>query len=65
MTSDTEGVFISRITVERRLSDDDDLIDSVITEDSSGEDLPLVEALGMLRLAEDTLIHGPDPEERG
>jgi len=58
-----EGVFMSRITIERRLTDDDDVVDIVTTEDSSGEDLPVTEALGMLRMAEDTLLHPENNDE--
>lgn len=54
--AEDDGILMARITIERRLTSDDDLVDSVTTEDSSGEDLPLTESLGMMRLAEDTLI---------
>lgn len=50
-----EGLEVARITIFRRLTDDDTL-DYVEAVDSAGNDLPLTEALGMLRLAEDTLI---------
>lgn len=46
---------IARITIIRQLTDDD-VIDHVAAVDPEGDDLPLTEALGMLRLAEDTLI---------
>ncbi len=44
------------IKITRHLAEDGDLIDKVRAETADGEDLPLTEALGMLRLAEDTLI---------
>lgn len=47
---------ISRIVITRRLSDDGHLLDQVKAVDTNDDELPLTEALGMLRLAEDTLI---------
>lgn len=55
--ADSDGILMSRITIERRLNDDDDIVDQVTTEDNNGDDIPLTEALGMLRMAEDTLLH--------
>lgn len=49
------GLIVARIEIVRELRGDD-LIDSVSAEDDKGEPIPLVEALGMLRLAEDTLL---------
>lgn len=49
------GMETARITIIRRITDDD-LLDYVAAVDPEGEDLPLTEALGMMRLAEDTLI---------
>lgn len=49
------NVETARITIVRVLTDDD-LIDTVEAVSPDGEDLPLTEALGMMRLAEDTLI---------
>lgn len=54
-TSDGEGMEVARVTISRRMTPDD-VVDYVTTEDPQGEDLPLTEALGMLRLAEDTII---------
>lgn len=50
------GLLVGRVVVERYASPDGDLIDYVQAVDGQDEDLPLVEALGMMRLAEDTLI---------
>lgn len=50
-----EGMVVARVVIERRLTDDD-IVDFVTTEDSSGEDLPVTEALGMMRMAEHTLL---------
>jgi hypothetical protein len=65
----TEGTesqwFTARITILRTLTEDDDLV-SVEAVDSGGDDLPLVESLGLLRMAEDTIIRramGEEPEE--
>lgn len=53
--SDSEGIKTARITIVRTLTEDD-VIDEVTAVDGEGDDLPLTEALGMLRLAEDTVI---------
>lgn len=50
-----EGIESARITIVRRITADD-VLDQVHALDGQGDDLPLTEALGMLRLAEDTLI---------
>ena len=50
-----EGVILSRITVTRVLTGDD-IVDHVSAESLDGDDLGLADALGMMRLAEDTLI---------
>jgi hypothetical protein len=45
---------------------DDDVVDYVDASTPDGDDLPLTEALGMMRLAEDTLIRdrmGDDDDE--
>lgn len=59
--SETEGLLVARITIERRMTGDD-IVDYVTTEDVNGEDLPVTEALGMMRLAEHTLL---TPEDEG
>lgn len=53
--SETEGVEIGRVTIVRYLADEG-VMDSVTAANGEGEDLPLTEALGMMRLAEDSLI---------
>lgn len=57
-----EGLVVARITITRTMTDDD-LIDEVDAVDANGDPMPLTEALGMMRLAENTLIHGGEPEE--
>lgn len=49
------GQVLGRIEIVRTMTDDG-LIDSARAMDEAGEDLPLAEALGMMRLGEDTLI---------
>lgn len=51
----TPGIETARIAVVRRVTEDD-VLDFVEAVDGEGSTLPLTEALGMLRLAEDTLI---------
>jgi hypothetical protein len=55
MIHTTNGVEIARIEITKTLTEDDTQV-WVSAADSDGTDLPLVEALGMMRLAEDTLI---------
>lgn len=49
------GIETARVTIIRHLTEDN-LLDVVTAVGSDGNDLPLTEALGMMRLAEDTLI---------
>lgn len=58
--SENNGMLIARITIERRMTEDD-VIDYVTTENGQGDDLPVTEALGMMRMAEHTLLT-PDDE---
>lgn len=53
--NEDEGMEVARITIVRVLTDDD-IIDRIDAVDGNGDDLMLTEALGMMRLAEDTLI---------
>lgn len=46
---------IAQVTITRLLTGDD-IIDHVIAASAEGDELGLAEALGMMRLAEDTLI---------
>lgn len=48
-------VEVARIAIVRVMTDDD-LTDTITTADGNGDPLGLAEALGMMRLAEDTLI---------
>lgn len=47
---------LARIEIVRELSDDGQDVVSVMAADGSGDQLPLIESLGMLRMAEDTVI---------
>ena len=60
-----EDLTVATITIERRLVGDEDVV-YVEAVDTSGESLPLVESLGLLRMAEDTVIRlamGEGPED--
>lgn len=50
-----EGMILARIIITRALCEDD-IIDHVHAATADGDELGLAEALGMMRLAEDTLI---------
>jgi len=56
MSAEPVGMRVALITIERRATPDGDLADWVEAVDGDGDDLALTEALGMMRLAEDTLI---------
>lgn len=60
--SDDEGVLLARITITRVLVESD-VIDSVTAETNDGDDLGLADALGMMRLAEHTLIESYGKED--
>lgn len=60
-----ESLTVAQITIVRELGDDGDIV-AVSAVDGNGEQLPLIESLGMLRMAEDTVIRmamGEVPEE--
>lgn len=48
--------MVAKIVIAREIAESGDLIDHVITEDPDGDPIPLTDALGMLRLAEHTII---------
>lgn len=64
MSEGNEGIVIARVVIERRLTDDD-IVDCVTTEDANGADLPVTEALGMMRMAEHTLLTPDDGDDEG
>jgi len=63
-----DGMVLSRVVITRVMREDD-IVDHVIAATADGDELGLAEALGMMRLAEDTLIrsrqdnHDSDDEE--
>lgn len=65
MSSDeVDGVPLATITITKTLTSDDVLMFVDATTPDGGDDLPLVEALGMIELAKDTLIRQYMGEER-
>jgi hypothetical protein len=50
-----DGMVLSRVVITRVMTGDD-IVDHVIAATADGDELGLAEALGMMRLAEDTLI---------
>lgn len=60
--ADDEGMEVGRVTIVRRLTDEG-VMDAVTASDAEGDDLPLTEALGMMRLAEDSLIRSRMEDE--
>ena len=59
---DFDGMVISRVVITRVMSGDD-IVDHVIAATEDGDELGLAEALGMMRLAEDTLIRSRQDDE--
>lgn len=55
------GLETARIVITRAISDEGRDLHFVET----SEDLPLIEALGMLRMAEDSLIQNPPMQDDG
>jgi hypothetical protein len=55
-------MLLARVTITRVLTGDD-VIDHVEAEAADGTDLGLAEALGMMRLAEHTLIESYEASE--
>lgn len=53
---DDGTAILAKVVVARMIDVDGELVDLAVTEDSNGDPLPLTEALGMLRLAEDSII---------
>lgn len=53
---DPEVLVLSQIVVSRVVDSGGDIVDHVVAQTVEGDELGLAEALGMLRLAEDTLI---------
>lgn len=60
--NDADGFVVGRIIIERRITGDD-VVDWVTTDDGQGEEIGIAEALGMLRLAEHTLLHDNEGDE--
>jgi hypothetical protein len=56
MTSPDEGIEVARIEITRVLTPEGQDTTWCAATDSQGDPLPLVEALGLLRMAEDTVI---------
>ena len=56
MTSGDGNLTVATVTITRELSAAGGDLVYVSYEDGQGDKLPLIEALGMLRMAEDTVI---------
>lgn len=57
----SDDLEVARIVITRTLTDDGKDLHEVET----SPDMPLIEALGMLRMAEDSLIQHPPMSEEG
>jgi hypothetical protein len=62
MDAPDDGMVIATVTITRVLTADD-VTDHVVASQADGYELGLAEALGMMRLAEDTLIRSRMDDE--
>lgn len=62
MASDTDGMVLATVTITRVMTGED-IVDHVNAATFDGYELGLAEALGMMRLAEDTLIRSRMDDE--
>lgn len=63
---DSADQMVIQQVIITRVMREDDIVDHVIAIDRDGDEIGLAEALGMMRLAEDTLIRArmdPDDDE--
>ncbi len=58
------GIALHQIQIEQVMTKDGDIVDWVMAETVDGDDIPLGAALGMLRLAEDSLIRSAMSEDQ-
>ena len=63
MSDEITGYVMATITITRVLTGDGEDIHQVFTDDGSDGEVSLVEALGMLSMAADSLLHGPDEDD--
>lgn len=61
---DLDGMVIAQVVITR-IMQDDDIVDHVIACTPEGDELGLAEALGMMRLAEHTLIDARMADDDG
>lgn len=61
MSDRPDGITLATITVDLILTEQPGEMSELVYVDTTG-DPTLMVALGMLRMAEDTLLHGPDEE---
>lgn len=54
-----DGMLVGQITILRTLQPDGFDLVTVEYTDANGDDLPVIEALGMLELARDTILQPP------
>lgn len=62
---DIDGMVMAQVVITRVMRQDD-IVDHITAADGDGDELGLAEALGMMRLAEDTLIRArmePDQDQ--
>lgn len=56
-------MIVGRVSIKLMLMGDGELVHFVEAVDADGEDLPLIQALGMLEMAKDSLLNAPPEEE--
>lgn len=60
---DDDGMIVLQQVVITRVMREDDIVDHVIAVNADGSEIGLAEALGMMRLAEDTLIRSRESDD--
>lgn len=53
-------MLVGRIVIQTEMNDEGHLFLKVTSEDPAGDELSLLESLGMIEMAKDSLLHGPD-----
>lgn len=52
-------MLIGKIEIQLHVDGDGDLVHTCETSDSQGNDLPMIEALGMIEMAKDSILRDP------
>ncbi|MCW2759051.1 MAG: hypothetical protein JWO46_2797 [Nocardioidaceae bacterium] len=62
MAEEDDGYLLATIVITKTLTDDDVRV-AVTVEDPEGDSIALVDALGMIEMAKDSLLHAPADDD--